>query len=91
MPAQTEDVRIDWLHPLTIADLAKIDALDDELRAVVERYVRAYPPPARLHEITVRELDNEELVAKVVEAIEDDLNVWSAVRSGIERVRRGKR
>ena len=45
----TTPERATWAHPFTLADVQVIEGLDEETRAVVERYKRSYVIEESLH------------------------------------------
>ncbi len=82
-----------WTRTLSVADQIRIDELPDDMRCIVERYVRAcgggdVATPA------VSMMSDEDMVARIADQVVDSLDirseVESAVRSALRRHRGGK-
>lgn len=94
--SQTQDIRIEWTTPFTIADQFRIDALDDDMRAAVERYAKAYVSLSRSpteEEVEddldkLEESDADSIASEVSANIEFEIS--SAIRSAIVRRKRRK-
>lgn len=88
MAAATETPAV-WLLPFTVADEAVLAGLDEDVRAVVERYARHVVPPGRVEPV-LRELEGlDDVVASAHSQLEDALSILHRMTKQLQQPRVG--